>query len=186
LRLVATKVVGKPEDLDRVIPELEAFCDFAKRAFGLARAATWKREIQNQAGTFRRAVRDPRHWGMAKSMMMQGLARGYDLSTEEGINRWMLTLQTEQLARIEAGTAGPGVLGSIVERLRQTLGLAPDGPALAEGVPEEFPLVREPGGKHPSVPLELGSPAGSGQGKSTSKDKARKKMREASRRRNRR
>jgi hypothetical protein len=137
LDLVAQKVTGKPEDLDQVIPELEAFCDFATRAFGLARAATWKREIQDQAGNFRRAVRDPGHWGMAKSMMMEGLARGYDFSTEEGINRWMLTLQMEQLARVEAGTAGPGRLGSVVERVRQTLGMAAErGVSLAAVIRE--------------------------------------------------
>ena len=186
LDLVAQKVMGKPEDLDQVIPELEAFCDFATRAFGLARAATWKREIQDRAGNFRRAVRDPRHWGMAKSMMMEGLARGYDLSTEEGINRWMLTLQREQLARVEARTAGPGRLGSVVERVRQALGLAADGPAPAEGASGEVPLVWGLGGRHPSGPFEIGSASGSGRGKSKSKDKARKKMREANRRRNRR
>jgi hypothetical protein len=186
LDLVAQKVMGKPEDLDRVIPELEAFCDFASRAFGLARAATWKREIQDQAGNFHRAVRDPGHWGMAKSMMMEGLARGYDLSTEEGINRWMLTLQTEQLARIELGTAGPGGLGSVAEHLRQSLGMAADAPVLAEGASGEVPLVWGLGGRHPSGPFEPTSASGSGRGKSKSKDKARKKMRETSRRRNRR
>ncbi|MGH2457967.1 MAG: hypothetical protein ACRDIY_03775 [Chloroflexota bacterium] len=33
----AEKVTGRPEDLDLLIPELEAFCDFVQRAFGLAR-----------------------------------------------------------------------------------------------------------------------------------------------------
>lgn len=184
LDVFAEKVTGRPEDLDQLIPELEAFCTFVQRAFDHTRAATWKREVQRQADHFRRAVRDPRHWGMAKSMMMQGLARGHDLSTVEDINQWMLTLQTEQLARLEAGRPAPGILGPVVGRMRQMLGLSASGPAPSEGEPEDAPVILELGGAHPSDPFELGSASGSRRDKS--KEKARKKQRQANRRRNRR
>ncbi|HVC32926.1 MAG TPA: hypothetical protein VNL16_05400 [Chloroflexota bacterium] len=111
LDVFAEKVAGRPEDLDQVIPEVEAFCDFAQRAFDLARASAWKREVQNHADNFRRALRDPHHWGMAKSLLMEGLARGYDLSTEKGINEWMLTLQMEQLARVAEKSVPGGAWG---------------------------------------------------------------------------
>ncbi len=115
LDVFAEKVTGRPEDLEEVIPELEAFCDFAQRPFEATQAASWKREIERQAASFRRSLRDPGHWGMAKSMMMEGLARGFDLNTEQGINQWMQIFQAEQLARVELSA-----------------GLGLDGPFLAE------------------------------------------------------
>lgn len=184
LDVFAEKVTGKPEDLDQVIPELEAYCDFVQRAFGLARAATWKREIQRQAGSFRRNVRDPRRWGMAKSMMMEGMARGFDLSTEQGINQWMQTLQAERLAQAARQQPETGTPGSIGDRIRQVLGLSASGAAPAEDGPEDVPAARGLGGRHPSGPFDLGSAPGARRGKA--KEKAKRKLRQSSRRRNRR
>lgn len=53
---MAQKVTAKPEDFDRAIPELEAFCDFVGRAFSFEKAAAWKREIQDYAPESRRVV----------------------------------------------------------------------------------------------------------------------------------
>ncbi|TAK34639.1 MAG: hypothetical protein EPO21_09035 [Chloroflexota bacterium] len=100
------------------------------RAFDFEQAAVWKRAIGDYAPEFRRAIRDHRRWGMAKSMMMEGLARGFDLSTEEGLNRWFRTKQAEQIAEIEtASGVAPGEKMSLLDRLRRAIGLA-----AAEGV----------------------------------------------------
>ncbi len=104
----------------------EGFCDFVSRAFAFEKAAAWKRGIQDYAPEFRRAIRDPRRWGMAKSIMMEGLSRGYDLSTEEGIDRWFRTKQAEQVAEIRAERGlAPGGAMSLRNRLRRAIGLAP-------------------------------------------------------------
>ncbi len=62
---------------------------------------------------------------MAKSMMMEGLARGYDLGTKEGVDRWLAAKQAEEIATIEAerGLASGGM--SLLDRIRRVVGLAP-------------------------------------------------------------
>ena len=184
LSVIAEKVISRPEDLDRAIPELEAFCDFVGRAFDFRKAAAWKRAIQAHAKPFHAAVRDPRRWGMAKAMMMEGLARGFDLDTKEGINRWLLTYQTEQLARLEAEAGLPrGEKPSPLERLRRALGFGS--------------VKAPPDAAEPYVgPLIIGDLTGDEEGdlatshspspqRSREKEKARRRQAKASRRRNR-
>src|SRR5258708_2101704 len=184
LDVFARKVTGRPEELDQLIPELEAFCQFAQRAFGLDLAVTWKREIQRQVSSFRHAIRDPKHWGMAKAMMMEGMARGYDFKTENALNDWMLTYQAEQLARLEAGKPVDGGPRSIAERIRQVLGRPDSGAGPTGGASAKVPVTWEVGGKHPSLPSQFELASGSERDKS--KERARKKQARASRRRNRR
>ncbi len=142
LSVMAEKVTAQPEDFDRAIPELEAFCDFVGRAFAFKKAADWKRAIHGYAPEFRRAVRDPRQWGMAKSMMMEGLSRGYSLDTEEDLDRWFRTKQAEQLREIESGrTSVPGAPPSLVDRMRRALGMPVGQRAPAGGEHDARPLV---------------------------------------------
>ena len=183
LDVMAQKVTSKPEDLDAAIPELEAFCDFVGRAFGFKEAAEWKRAIQAHAPEFHRAVRDPSRWGMAKSMMMEGLARGRDLSTDQGINEWMRTLQAEQLARIEAERGQPpGEKLSLPDRLRQTLGFASGRGMPGAGKTGTRPLITgDVAGGEPDISAPgIGAPAK----RRKQKEKARRKQAKASRRRN--
>lgn len=183
LDVMAQKVTAKPEDLDATIPELEAFCDFVGRAFGFQQAAGWKRAIQTHAPEFRRAVRDPSRWGMAKSMMMEGLRRGYDLSTEQGINEWMLTFQAEQLARIQARTGvSPGEKMSLPDRLRRALGFASGRGTPGAGETGTRPLtIGDTAGGEP----DLSAPgAGAPSKRHKQWEKARRKQAKASRRRN--
>ncbi len=185
LNVMAEKVTARPEDFDRAIPELEGFCDFVGRAFAFEKAAAWKHAIQDYAPEFRRAIRDPRRWGMAKSMMMEGLSRGYDLSTEEGINRWFRTKQSEQIAAIEAerGVA-PGGKTSLWNRLRRAIGLT-----TAEGVSgaEKQDTGRlEIGDLSSSEPDLLAPGSGASSKRGQKKEKRRRKQTKASRRQNRR
>lgn len=135
LGVMAGKVTARPEDFDRAIPELEGFCDFVGRAFAFEKAEAWKRAVQGYAPEFRRAIRDPRRWGMAKSIMMEGMSRGYDLSTVEGVNQWVSTKQAEQADAIEAETGlEPGRTMSPWSRLRRAIGMAaPKGVSGAGG-----------------------------------------------------
>jgi hypothetical protein len=43
----------------------------------------------------KREMSDPANFGIAKSLIMMGKARGFDMSTEEGINTWMNTYNAE-------------------------------------------------------------------------------------------
>lgn len=185
LNVMAEKVTARPEDFDRAIPELEGFCDFVGRAFAFEKAAAWKRAIQDYAPEFHRAIRDPRGWGMAKSMMMEGLARGYDLSTEEGINRWVRTKQAEQVAGIEAERGlAPGGTTSLWNRLRRAIGLGPAEDVSGAGEQGSRRLM---GGDLTGGEPDLFAPGfGAPSKRRLDKEKSRRKQAKASRRRNRR
>lgn len=184
LNVMAEKVTARPEDFDRAIPELEAFCDFVGRAFAFEKAAAWKRAIQDYAPEFRRAIRDPRRWGMAKSMMMEGLSRGYDLSTEEGINRWFRTKQAEQVARIEAERGlAPGGTMSLWYRLRRAIGLAPAEDVSGAGEQDTRRLVI--GDLTGGEPDLFAPGSGAPSKRRLKKEKSRRKQAKASRRRSR-
>jgi hypothetical protein len=43
----------------------------------------------------KREMSNPANFGMAKSIVMMGKARGFDLATEEGINEWIETYNAE-------------------------------------------------------------------------------------------
>ena len=51
----------------------------------------------------KKKMSDPATFGIAKSFVMMGMERGFDLSSEEGINEWMATYNDEL-------TAGAGLL----------------------------------------------------------------------------
>lgn len=58
-------------------------------------------ELADQLGS-------PENWGMAKSFFMEGQARGYDVSNEAGLQRW-IHYYNEGIAR-EPGDLAPPVL----------------------------------------------------------------------------
>jgi hypothetical protein len=58
--------------------------------------------IEKKAGAYRqqlfelfKEMSNPANFGMAKSLIMMGKARGFDMATEEGINEWMATYNAE-------------------------------------------------------------------------------------------
>ncbi|MBI2955641.1 MAG: hypothetical protein HYY30_15100 [Chloroflexi bacterium] len=185
LDVMAEKITARPEDLDKAIPELEAFCDFVGRAFAFEKAAAWKRAIQDAASGFHRSVRDPRHWGMAKSMMMGGMSRGFDLGTKEGVNRWLSVKQAEQVARLEAETGlAPKRKMSLGDRLLRAIGIRREASIPAPSAQEAGELyIGDLAGDEPDL-LTPGPPTTSPS--SRKKNKARRKQAKANRRKNRR
>lgn len=82
--------LAEPEGADDVIPELTAFWEFLKREFHLPQADAvleWLRDIEPD---FPGIMNDPANFGMAKSMVTMGKAAGFDMSTREGLNAFML------------------------------------------------------------------------------------------------
>jgi hypothetical protein len=88
-----------------VIHELRAFWQFLKREFELENADECLKILEGDPviAHFKKEMNDPRNWGMAKSMVMEGHQRGFDMDTEDGLNQWMMTKQTEALS----GTGAP-------------------------------------------------------------------------------
>jgi hypothetical protein len=44
------------------------------------------------------SMSNPANFGMAKSFFMMGKARGFDMYTQEGLDEWMMTYNTELMA----------------------------------------------------------------------------------------
>ena len=55
----------------------------------------------------KKKMSDPATFGIAKSFVMMGMDRGFDLSSEEGINKWMATYNAELTLTAGAGLPIP-------------------------------------------------------------------------------
>jgi len=109
--LFPRKVSAEPGSAQEIVGELRAFWHFLGRAFALPNAAACERVLDSKAArTLEQAMANPANFGMAKALVMQGAARGFDMTTEEGLNAWMTTYNAEVVAQREAGRA-PSPLG---------------------------------------------------------------------------
>jgi hypothetical protein len=102
--LIPRKVVTEPDSAPEVIQELRGFWTFAGREFGLRNAPACLKALDDRATRrLEKALGDPASFGMAKSLVTMGVARGFDMSTPEGMQEWVDTYNAE----IAAGTGSP-------------------------------------------------------------------------------
>lgn len=52
---------------------------------------------------------NPANFGIAKSFVMTGMERGFDMTSEEDINRWMATYNAELAAGVGPRIPFPGI-----------------------------------------------------------------------------
>lgn len=103
--LFPRKVSASADEAPEIIRELQAFWTFMQREFHLQNAAACLNVLNdNTARELKKKMSDPATFGIAKSFVMMGTERGFDMSSEEGINEWMATYNAE----IAAGT-GPRI-----------------------------------------------------------------------------
>jgi hypothetical protein len=97
--LIVRKVSAPAEDAPKIIRETQLFWTFLKREFHLKNAAACL-EVLNEEAVLKlqRRMSDPDNFDMAKSMVMEGMRRGFDMTTEEGLNQWMNTYNAELLS----------------------------------------------------------------------------------------
>jgi hypothetical protein len=99
--LFPRKVSADADEAPNVIRELQAFWTFLQREFQLENAAACLRILDDKAARrLREEMSDPANFGIAKSFVMMGKARGFDMTTEEGINEWMTIYNAEIAAGI--------------------------------------------------------------------------------------
>ena len=99
--LVPRKVSTTADAGEDIVHELRAFWMFLRREFHLANAEACLKVLDEKAARqLKQELGNPANFGIAKSFVMMGLERGFDLSSEEGINRWMETYNSE----VTAGT----------------------------------------------------------------------------------
>jgi len=94
--LFPQKVSADADEAPEIIHELQAFWKFLQREFHLENAAGCLKLLDDKAARrLEKEMSNPANFGMAKSLIMMGKARGFDMTTEEGINKWMVTYNAE-------------------------------------------------------------------------------------------
>jgi hypothetical protein len=115
LNLIPRKVSATPDQAREVIRELQLFWAFLQREFHLENAAACL-HLLNQKGIVRRMQREldnPENFGMAKSLIMSGMERGFDMSTQEGLDAWVATYNAELAAGTGKPLPLPGIFGML-------------------------------------------------------------------------
>jgi len=108
--LFPRKVAADPADAAEIVAELRAFWAFLGRAYELPNAPELLKRLDARASTrLKRELSNSANFGMAKSMVMQGRARGFDTTTQEGLDGWIQTYNAEQALALGAGP-GPARL----------------------------------------------------------------------------
>src|SRR5579863_9548736 len=103
--LFPRKVSTDADEADNIIRELRAFWQFLQREFQLANAAACLKVLDDRAAReLKQKLSNPANFGIGKSFFMMGVERGFDLTSEEGLNKWMETYNAE----IKTG-AGPRI-----------------------------------------------------------------------------
>jgi hypothetical protein len=94
--LFPRKVSAAAAEAPAIIRELQAFWQFLQREFHLENAAACLSMLDEKtARRLKSEMSDPANFGIAKSFIMMGLERGFDMSSEEGINEWMARYNAE-------------------------------------------------------------------------------------------
>ncbi len=99
------KVSAPPEDAPEAIRELRAFWRFLGRELKLRNAKACLKVLDDRAEKrLAREMSNPANFGMAKSFFTAGEDRGFDLSSEEGLQQWVQAHNAELSLR-DAGVS---------------------------------------------------------------------------------
>jgi hypothetical protein len=97
-QLIPEKVSTEPEDASEIIAEMHAFWSYLGREFQLKQAPQILALFTDDAITELRAeLANPRNYGMAKSMFMTGKQAGFDMTTQEGLDAFMMDYNSRLL-----------------------------------------------------------------------------------------
>ena len=97
--LIPRKISATAEQAPDIIRELQAFWSFLQREFHLANATTCLAVFNDKATQrLKEEMSNPANFGMAKSFVMGGIERGFDMRSQEGIDEWMRTYNAELMA----------------------------------------------------------------------------------------
>lgn len=97
--IIPRKVSVEAECAEEIVTELRAFWQFLQRRFRLANAAVILSDLDSEAvSRLHDALDSPENFGMAKSFFMAGQKAGFDMTTQEGLNKFMLAYNAGLLA----------------------------------------------------------------------------------------
>ena len=96
--LIPRKVSTEADSASEIVTELRAFWEFAEREYKLRNAATIIKSLDADAEErLKWEFSNPDNFGMAKSLMMMGQGSGFDMTTQEGLNEFMLAYNVSVL-----------------------------------------------------------------------------------------
>ncbi len=120
--LFPRKVSASADEAPAIVRELQAFWLFLQREFQLENTAACLTVLDEKAAhKLKREMGDPANFGIAKSFVMMGLERGFDLSSEEGINEWMARYNAEIAAGTGLRIPLPGERSEYAQQFRDRL-----------------------------------------------------------------
>jgi hypothetical protein len=120
--LFPQKVSTPASEAEGIVRELRAFWTFLQREYHLANAAGCLKVLDERAARqLKKELSNPANFGIAKSFVMMGLERGFDLSSEEGINQWMETYNTELASGAGLRIPLPGEQSEDARQFRERL-----------------------------------------------------------------
>ena len=107
--LIPKKVVTPPDSAPDIVTQARAFWSFLKREFGLSTADSCL-ALLNRPRTIeqlRARLANPAYYGMSKSISMEGMRRGFDMGTQQGMEAWFKVYNQEAAARIQNNAPPP-------------------------------------------------------------------------------
>jgi hypothetical protein len=116
------KVSASADEAPNIIREFQLFWQFLQREFNLENAAACLSILDEEAvRKLKRAMSNPANFGIAKSFVMMGMERGFDLGSEEGINQWMVNYNAELAAGTGQRIPLPGEENATAQQFRAWL-----------------------------------------------------------------
>ncbi|MFL5592976.1 MAG: hypothetical protein ACJ8DI_35710 [Ktedonobacteraceae bacterium] len=107
--LFPRKVSAEADEAPDIIRELQLFWQFLQREFSLENAAACLKVLDNNAvRELKEEMSNPANFGIAKSFVMMGQERGFDMTSEEDMNAWMATYNAELATGIGPRIPLPG------------------------------------------------------------------------------
>jgi len=120
--LFPRKVSASADEAPEIVRELQAFWNFLQREFHLENAAACLTVLDEKtARKLKKEMSDPANFGIAKSFVTMGMQRGFDMSSEEDINKWMATYNAEIAAGSGPRIPLPGERSENAQQFRNRL-----------------------------------------------------------------
>ena len=127
--LFPRKVSAEADEAPEVIRELQYFWKFIEREFHLKNAAACLKILDDEAANeLQEEMSNPANFGMAKSFVMMGKDQGFDMSTEEGLRKWMETYNAGITSGTQSRLPLPGEPRKSPSNLRDSIQIVPPPP----------------------------------------------------------
>ncbi len=104
------KVSSEAKKCNGMIVQLAAFWRFVDRVYDVKLASKIAARLEKLKGQFRDAMTDSSNFGLAKSMVMAGNAAGFDMTTQEGLNDFMVAYNSGITKQNQQRTDSPQTL----------------------------------------------------------------------------